>query len=116
MGAATVTIQGKRFVILPESEYERLRGNGADDESKLPPLPKKLPSGNYPAIEYARAVAARDIILARRRLKLTQLELANRAGIRVETLNRIERAKMTPSIVTMQKIDDVLSKVQGDRS
>lgn len=113
MGAATVTIEGKRFVILPESEYEQLRGKGSNDEPKLPPLPKQLANGNYPAIEYARAVTARDVILARRRLGLAQSELAERAGIRVETLNRIERAKMTPSVATMRKIDQVLTKLKS---
>jgi DNA-binding XRE family transcriptional regulator len=113
MGAATVTIDGKRFVILPEPEYERLRGHESNNEPKLPILPKQLSNGNYPAIEYARAVTARDIILARRRQGLTQLQLAHRAGIRVETLNRIERAKMTPSIVTMQKIDRALTNIKS---
>lgn len=112
MSAATVTIEGKRFVILPEGEYERLRGHGEGptDESGLPPLPKRLPSGNYPAIAYARAVTARDVITARRRMGLSQAELARRAGIRPETLNRIERARLTPSVATMQKIDRVLSE------
>jgi transcriptional regulator with XRE-family HTH domain len=67
-----------------------------------------LPDGNYPAPEYARAIAARDIITARRRLGLSQSELARRAGIAVETLNRVERASATPSVATMQKLDRVL--------
>jgi DNA-binding XRE family transcriptional regulator len=111
MGAATVTIEGKRFVILPEAEYERLRGEGGND-ANLPPLPKRLASGNYPAIEYARAITARDIIMARRRLGRSQSELARQAGIAVETLNRIERARMTPSVATMQKIDRALAKLE----
>ncbi|MGA2500382.1 MAG: helix-turn-helix transcriptional regulator [Tepidisphaeraceae bacterium] len=111
MSAATVTIEGKRFVILPENEYERLRGGLTTEESGLPPLPRPLANGNYPAIEYARAVTARDIITARRRLRLSQAELARRSGVRVETLNRIERAKLTPSVATMQKLDRVLTKV-----
>ena len=110
MAAATVTIEGKRFVIVPEAEYERLRGREAGDVA-LPPLPKRLPSGNYPAIEYSRAVTARDIITARHRLGLSQAELAHRAKIAVETLNRIERAKMTPSVAVMQKIDRVLTRL-----
>jgi DNA-binding XRE family transcriptional regulator len=109
MSAATITIEGKRFVILPESEYERLRGARPAGESELPPLPRRLPNGNYPAIEYARAVTARDVITARRRLGISQAELARLAGIRAETLNRIERAKMTPSVAVMQKIDRALT-------
>lgn len=60
----------------------------AAEEWGLPPLPAKLPSGNYPAVEYARALAARELILSRRRIGLAQSELARRAGVRVETLNR----------------------------
>ena len=46
----------------PEAEYRRLRerqpeGFGMAEEWGLPPLPGKLPSGNYPAVEYARALA-----------------------------------------------------------
>ena len=32
-------------------------------------------------------------------------ELARQAGIRAETLNRIERCKLTPSVATVDKLD-----------
>jgi len=114
MTAATFTMNGKRFVILPEIDYRRLRQRPAsannDDEWGLPPLPAKLPSGNYPAVEYARAVTARDMIRSRRRLGLTQSDLARQAGVRVEVLNRIERAKLTASPAVMEKLDAVLTR------
>jgi DNA-binding XRE family transcriptional regulator len=88
-------------------ELKRLCKNG----QFVPPIPRRLANGNYPAIEYARAITARDIITARQRLGLTQTQLAHKAGIRVETLNRIEHTKMTPSVATMQKIDRVLAKL-----
>ena len=117
MSATTITLSGKRFVILPEAEYRRLRDvrskRNSQDEWGLPPLPAKLPSGNYPAVEYARALAARDLIRTRRRLGLTQSDLARRAGVRVETLNRIERAKITASLAMMQKLDAVLSLLEA---
>jgi DNA-binding XRE family transcriptional regulator len=113
MVASTFTMHGKRFVILPETEYRRLResrrGKSAEDEWGLPPLPAKLASGNYPAMEYARAVTARDLIRSRRALGLSQAELAHKAGVRVETLNRIERAKMNASPAVMEKLDAVLN-------
>jgi hypothetical protein len=62
------------------------------DESGLPPLPKALPGGNFPARQYLRASIARDIIKGRRRAGLSQAELARRAGIQPAVLNRIERA------------------------
>ena len=114
MSAATFTMNGRRFVVLPEIEYRRLRqrraGKSADGEWGLPPLPAKLPSGNYPALEYARAVTARDVIRSRRRLGLSQTELARRAGVRVETLNRIERARITAAAAVMEKLDAVLNQ------
>jgi hypothetical protein len=80
MSTTTVTLEGKRFVILSEKEYRRLReshtGTNTTEEWGLPPLPAKLSSGNYPAVEYARALTARDLIRTRRRLGLTQSELA----------------------------------------
>lgn len=114
MGAPTFTMNGKRFVVLPETEYRRLRephrigSRGGDEEWGLPPLPSKLPSGNYPAVAYARALIARDLIRSRRRLGLSQTDLARKAGVRVETLNRIERAKITASPKVMEKLDAVL--------
>jgi transcriptional regulator with XRE-family HTH domain len=53
-------------------------------------------------------------ITARRRLGVSQADLTRRAGIRVETLNRIERAKMTLSVATMGKIDGGLTKLENE--
>ena len=109
MAATTVTLAGRRFIILPEEEYKRIRRGGvAERERGLPPLPKRLADGNYPAVEYARASVARDIIQRRRQLGLSQAELARRSGVRVETLNRIEKAKMTASVATVEKIERAL--------
>jgi DNA-binding XRE family transcriptional regulator len=114
MSASTFTMDGKRFVILPEIEYRRLReskrSKAPEDEWGLPPLPAKLPSGNYPALEYARAVMARDLIRSRRAMGLSQAELAQKAHVRVETLNRIERAKINVSPAMMEKLDAVLNQ------
>jgi ribosome-binding protein aMBF1 (putative translation factor) len=60
-------------------------------------------------MQTARALTARDLILARRRIGLSQSELARRAGVRVETVNRIERARMTASATVMSKRDAVLN-------
>jgi transcriptional regulator with XRE-family HTH domain len=39
--------------------------------------------------------------------------LARRAGIRPETLNRIERAKTTPDVATLAKIDRALGAAEA---
>ena len=71
----------------------------------LAPLPKPDAEGNYPAVEYARASLARKIIRDRVAVGLSQRQLAMRAGVRVETLCRIETGKHTHSVPTIDKID-----------
>ena len=72
-----------------------------------------FPDGNYPAREYMLASIARDIIRHRRRVGLTQVELARRAGIRPETLCRVESGKYSPTIGTVEKIDRALREAEG---
>ena len=102
-------VNGKRMVMLQEAEYERLRQKADEWE---PLLPDPLPNGNYPAIEYLRASLARKIIRHRRRLGLTQVELARRAGIRPTTLNRIEKGKHSAPVGTVEKIDKALTRAE----
>jgi len=72
------------------------------------PSPAPHPRGTVPAVEYARASLGRKIIKARRAAGLSQAELARRAGVRPETLNRIERGRNTPDTATIAKISRVL--------
>jgi ribosome-binding protein aMBF1 (putative translation factor) len=105
------TLNGKRMVLLEEREYERLRDKADEWEPIMPP---PNADGNYPAKEYMLASIARSIIRHRRRLGLTQVELARRAGIRAETLNRIEHAKHSPTVATIEKIDRALKEAEGE--
>ncbi len=79
-----------------------------------PALPKPDARGNYPAVEYARVSLARKIVKARRQVAMTQAELARRAAIRPETLNRIEKAKTTPDTATIAKIERALEAAQAE--
>ena len=83
----------------------------ADDWEPL--MPEALPSGNYPAAEALAVIQARNILRARRKLGLSQVELARRAGIRPETLNRIEQGRNKPSVPTIAKIDRALKKAEA---
>jgi DNA-binding XRE family transcriptional regulator len=65
-------------------------------------------------VAYARISLSRKIIKARRLAGLTQADLARRAGIRPETLNRIEKGKVTPDTATIAKIERALESAQGD--
>jgi DNA-binding XRE family transcriptional regulator len=60
-----------------------------------------------------RAVLARKIKKRRRAASLPQVKLAKLAGIRPETMNRLEQGKHTPSMETINKIDRALSKAKA---
>ena len=100
-------MNGKQAVLLEESEYDRLLGKADEWE---PLLSERNADGNYPALDYARVSLALKIIRHRRRLGLTQVELARRAGIRPETLNRIRQGKTSANPATIEKIDRALKK------
>lgn len=111
---------GKReFVILDRRQYTNLlkklplRHMNVRGDISLPPAPKKLASGNFPAAEALRADLARYLIKRRWAAQLTQAALARRAGIRVETLNRVERARVTPNPQTILKIVAALEKAEA---
>jgi ribosome-binding protein aMBF1 (putative translation factor) len=110
----TIEVSGKRLTLLPEAEYLKLleRAGSPTPELHMPPMPAKLPSGNYPAREYLRASIAREIIRTRRRLGLSQAELARRAGLAISHLNRLERAMGNPTASTMAKIDAALKAAE----
>ncbi len=107
----TVTLSGERFVILPEAEFLRIAGEPRDPE-----LPPANVDGNYPAIEIARALMARKMIRARKSLGWSQVELARRAGVRPETINRIEQAKRSPNLVTFDKLYRALEAGEAARA
>jgi DNA-binding XRE family transcriptional regulator len=114
---STVTLEGKKYVMMPQEEYQRLVARAEGDfEVGLPPLPSKDADGNYPALEALDVSIAREIIRTRRQLGLSQAELARRAGVRIETLNRIEKVKVTPSVATIDKIDRVLREARAAAS
>jgi ribosome-binding protein aMBF1 (putative translation factor) len=101
----TVTLAGQRFVIVPEADFRQMAG-----DTKQLPLPPRDARGNYPAAEALQVSIARSIVRGRRKAGLTQVELARRAGIRTETLNRIEKGKHAPSVSTIEKIERALAK------
>ncbi|HQU41690.1 MAG: hypothetical protein B7Z73_02105 [Planctomycetia bacterium 21-64-5] len=52
--------------------------------------------------------AVRRLIRARRALGWSQIELARRAGVRVETLSRLEHGKHSASAATVDKLQRAL--------
>jgi len=105
-----LTVKGKRMVLLPQGDFEELLRKADLWE---PELPQPDERGLYP-LSVLAVIQACDILRARRKLGLSQAELARRAGIRPETLNRIEQGKNKPSVPTIDKIDRAL-KEAGER-
>lgn len=109
VAAKRVIVKGKRMVMLEEAEFERLLVK-ADEFEPLLPAPDA--EGNRPALEFLQVSIARTIIRQRRRLGLTQAELARRAGIRPESLNRIEQARVAPAVRTVEKLEAALREAE----
>ena len=109
--ARRVLVEGKHMVLLDEATYEALLHKADLWE---PDLPAPDSHGNYPAREALAAIQARDILRAHRKLGLSQVELARRAGIRPETLNRIEQGRNKPSVPTIAKIDRALAQAEAE--
>ncbi len=103
-----IKIEGKSYVIIPRREYDRLVKREAEDQ--LPPMPQPNERGRYPAIETIRVTIARRLITDRKAAGLTQQALADLAGVRQETIARIESGKHTVGVKTMDKIDAALKQ------
>ena len=108
-------IRGKRCVAIEETELRRLE-HLAGREPPLPPLPPADAKGNRPALEYIQVSIARDIVKERRALGLSQLQLAELAGLRQETVSRLESGKHSPTVRTVEKIDRALKRYAKLRS
>ena len=106
-----ITIGGKRVVVLEETDYERLARQADTWE---PPMPEPDSGGNYPALAAMAVSLARDILRGRRRLGWSQAELARKAGIRLETLNRIEQGKGRSNEKIVEKIDIALKSAESE--
>lgn len=106
MSVQTLMISGKKFALVPFREFERLAQRAK--APAVPSLPKALPSGNYPAREALRAIYARKLIQERAAAGLSQAKLARKAGLRVETVSRLERGKHIPDLATAERISRAL--------
>ena len=95
-----VELDGIRYVILREAVFDRLcRQAGIEQASD--DSPSDL---NRSISEMDRTSLAAKLTRRRQAAGLSQAELARRASIRPETLNRIERGRTTPDFSTVRKL------------
>ncbi len=95
-----VELDGVRYVIMREAVFDRLceRANvSTNSAAAAGPSPE-------PAMDIDGASLAEKLTRRRLAARLSQAELARRAGVRAETLNRIERGHTTPDFATIRKL------------
>ena len=80
-----------------------------EGDPDFPPMPPMDDKGCYPAQEAIRIGLARTIIERRKAAGWTQEQLARAAGVRQETVSRLETGKHAPNIRTVDKIDLALT-------
>ncbi len=116
MSVQSITIRGEQFVVVEKAEFDRLRLLAEKFNELAPPTPEPDEHGLRPALPTIRAMIARDIIQDRLAACLTQKKLARLAGVRPETMSRIEAGKHTPTEDTIARIDRALKRAAGTKA
>ena len=94
-----IQLDGKAYIVVPEDEFLAWSRSGPT-------------AGNVDELD---AFSVSDQRLSNRLLRrrkatgLTQKELAELAGIRVETLNRIEKGRTTPDFKSIRKLVNAMN-------
>ena len=96
----SVELDGVRYVILRESVFEALCGKANIEIGDSP----ASDDGRSSEFDLDQPDLAEKLVRRRRASGLSQAELARRAGVRPETLNRIERGRTTPDFATIRKL------------
>ena len=96
----SVELDGVRYVIVRESVFDRLCER-ADVEAVPIPVEGQTPETTT---DLDGVSLAEKPLRRRLAARLSQAELARRAGVRPETLNRIERGHTTPDFATIRKL------------
>src|SRR5262245_33071890 len=99
---ATVELDSVRYAVIRESLLVELCRRARIAAKARAQADPRAGEPSFTPLD-ARELAAR-LIQRRNRSGLTQAELARRAGIRTETLNRIERGRTTPDFSTIRKL------------
>ena len=113
LGYGVAELDGVRYALLREGTLLGLcRKAGVDPMATIPG--GTVSEMALRDVDLDRDRLAKRLALRRKRAGLTQVELARRAGIRVETLNRVERSKTTPDFSTVRKIVVAIDEVEAN--
>lgn len=111
MTMQSIELDGKKLVVLTQESFDELM----ERAGVLPPLPSSDQDGNSDAVAFARAAIARKLVTRRITVGWTQKELAKRAGVRLETVCRLEGGKHSPTRETITRLDTALAKGEAKR-
>jgi ribosome-binding protein aMBF1 (putative translation factor) len=100
-----VQLDGKWYVIIQEDEFRALTQSRNS----------KIKDDTLDAMDISGQRLADRILQRRQDAGLTQKDLAALAGIRVETLNRIEKGRNTPDFKTIRKLVNAITEYSKTR-
>lgn len=106
-----VELDGVRYVILRETVFDQLCRKAGVAEA--PDEAAGVPTSSDLEAEWTSLTA--KLVRRRQVTGLSQAELARRAGIRPETLNRIERGWTTPDFATIRKLVVAMNAAEKER-
>jgi ribosome-binding protein aMBF1 (putative translation factor) len=99
----TLTIRDEQYVVIPQREYERLCRRVA------PKSGLRKPGRERPAKQAILSIMARSLAARRIKAGLSEEQLARRAGVRPDAINRIESGRFRPNPETMARLDKALN-------
>jgi DNA-binding XRE family transcriptional regulator len=106
MRFTTLNVPSGQIVVLPREEFDRL----AEKAGIFPSLPPEDQNGNSDALAFMDATLARGLIRRRIEAGLTQKALAKLAGVRLETICRLEGGRHEPTRETLLRIDAAIKR------
>lgn len=108
--AQRVELDGIRYVIVRESVFDYLCEEAGVQQGGTSSDRPSEEAG----LELDRATLAEKLVQRRRAVGLSQAELARRAGVRPETLNRIERGRTMPDFATVRKLVTAMNATEQE--
>ncbi|NOX55148.1 MAG: helix-turn-helix transcriptional regulator [Planctomycetes bacterium] len=103
-----IELDGIRYVIVRESVFDRLCEKAGVDAEEAAQITSE-------DLDWEPASLAEKLVRRRLACGLSQAELARRAGIRPETLNRIERGHTTPDFATVRKLVVAMNEAEREQ-
>lgn len=104
MAIRKVTMSGRAYVMVPLKQWEALVGGASVRDAAASRRILPLRDESY-TIQDVRVSLANKMAARRKAAGMTQQQLAKRAGVRVETISRLESALHMPGARTFEKLE-----------